>query len=91
MNEMDTAWYVQTSKIHPINAQYLLDAEPYRLYGDAGGNLMELMVRKFATSSVEILDQYGWVIWMSYHDATTNCSRSVQSTHILYPNWRIVG
>jgi hypothetical protein len=53
---------VETTQIHPINAQYILDSQPHRLYSDADGNLLEIVVEKFAQTVAEKLYGFGGVI-----------------------------
>ena len=78
--------HVCISQIHPINAQYLLDAEPRYLYGDAGGSLLELAVARFAHTALETLYDHGGIIAVGYHDAATNGEKSFESTYILRPD-----
>ncbi len=77
------------AQIHPLNANYLLDTEPYRLYGDMGGNLLEIVVERFASTVVETLYGHGGIIGIWYHDATTDGEISFENAYVLKRDGRI--
>ena len=77
------------SRIHPLNAKYLLDTQPHRLYGDRGGNLLEVIVERFASTVVETLYGHGGIIALGYLDATTGGEWSFHNTYILGQDGRI--
>lgn len=89
MNSIDTDQYIATSQIHPINAQYLLKEQSHRLYVDPEGGILELMVRRFANTSLDLLDQYGGVIAVSHYDPMRIGTKNIQVAHILSQNGRI--
>ncbi len=72
-----------TSQIHPINTQYLLSSEPHRLYGDRGGNLLEIAVERFSRTILGTLYSHGGIIAIGYHDATTDGQLSFEASYIL--------
>ena len=84
----DTEWINQ---IHPINAAHLLDTQPHRVYGDAGGNLLEITVERFASTVVETLYGHGGIIAFRYHDATTDGEMSFDNASVLRPDGQILG
>jgi hypothetical protein len=89
MNDIpDTDWINQ---IHPINADYLLDTQPHRVYGDAGGNILEITVERFASKVVERLYGHGGIIAFRYHDATTDGEMSFDNAYVLKHDGRIHG
>ena len=73
----------KTSQIHVINAHHLLSNEPHRLYGDRGGNLLEIAVEKFSRTVLETLYNHGGIIAVGYHDATTDGQCSFECSYIL--------
>ena len=89
MNDIpDIDWINQ---IHPINAAHLLQTQPHRVYGDAGGNLLEITVERFASTVVETLYGHGGIIAFRYHDATTDGEMSFDNASVLRPDGQILG
>lgn len=79
-----------TSQIHPINTQYLLSSEPHRLYGDRGGNLLEVAVERLSHTVIATLYSHGGIIAVGYHDATTDGQLSFETSYILQTDGRIL-
>ena len=77
------------SQIHPINANYLLQTQPHRVYGDVWGNLLEITVERFARTVVETLYTHGGIIALAYHDAMTDGEQSFENTYLLRPDGQI--
>ncbi len=75
----------RTSNIHPINANYLLDTEPYKLYTKANRNFLEIVVERFSHTTSEILHSHGGIIAVG----CTYWEESLESTYILRPDWYI--
>lgn len=77
------------SKIHPINAEYLLSSEPHRLYADSSnGNLLELAVERFSNRTDELLYGHGGIIAIGSCNSASGINGN--STHILRPNGDII-
>lgn len=87
MNTMDHPGMI--SQIHPINAAHLLQTQPHRIYGDVWGNLLEIIVERFARSIVDTLYDHGGIIAVAYHHATTDGVQSFDGTYILRPTGQI--
>ena len=77
------------SQIHPINAAHLLQTQPHRVYGDVWGNLLEIIVERFARSIVDTLYDHGGIIAVAYHHATTDGEQSFENTYLLRPDGQI--
>lgn len=75
------------SQIHPLNAQYLLNAEPHKLYGNREGNLLEIAVERFSHTVSEMLHSHGGIVAVWYRDAATKWRTSF--TYILQPDGNI--
>ena len=52
----------RVSQIHPLNAQYLLNTEPHKLYGNREGNLLEIAVVRFSHTVSELLHSHGGIV-----------------------------
>jgi hypothetical protein len=76
-------------QIHPLNAQYLLQSEPHRLYGDNWWNKLEFIVERFANNVFEVLYDHGGIIAVGYHDAATDGKASFENAFVLSPSWNI--
>lgn len=77
----------RVSQIHPLNAQYLLNTEPHKLYGNREGNLLEIAVERFSRTVSELLHSHGGIVAVWYRDAVTEGRTSF--TYILQPDGNI--
>ncbi len=74
------------TQIHPLNATHLLRTQPHRVYGDAGGNILEITVKRFAHTIFDALYSHGGIIVSRYHDVTTDGDISSDSVYLLRPS-----
>ncbi|MBC7503660.1 hypothetical protein H7169_01715 [Candidatus Gracilibacteria bacterium] len=79
------------TQIHPINATHLLSTQPHRVFGDVGGNLLEIVVERFARTVDETLYGHGGIIALAYHDAMTDGERSFENTYLIGHDGQIRG
>lgn len=77
----------RVSQIHPLNAQYLLNTEPHKLYGNREGNLREVVVKRFSDTVSGLLHSHGGIVAVWYRDAATEERTSF--TYILQPDGNI--
>ena len=70
-------------QIPPINAQYLLESEPYHVYADAHGSVNEVLIQRVWGSVNGIIAEY-------FHDGSSWGWWSSSSLVLISPGWRLV-
>ena len=71
------------SQIHPVNAQYLISTEPYKLYADSRGNIYEIMVARIRDSVNAIFAYY-------YHDEKSQGEKNILNSTLLTPEGQFI-
>ena len=67
------------SQIHPVNAQYLIKTEPYRVYADSERNIYEIMISRTRDNVNAIFAYY-------YHHAKSEGEENVMNSTLLSPS-----